>query len=352
MSEAEAAAFAEAGVEVLAHTNLGLTDGYPEIPSARVLALVGRLPQGAVDSAEAIVLSCTGWHTLSVVTELERRYGKPVLSSNLAMALLATRIPIGCRCVKIERVKATPLDVRRVHRLIERAASLPDVRAEVEANHDENRWWPTTISDPRMRMLAAGWSTRVSYRMIETYARVIASADVYGFDSLVAATDAELATLVRALGRPRARIDYLRSLAELLGCWEKEGTDPTAESADCDALVFDFAARVRGASYKVAQCALLTARGYHCGIIPVDSGMVTKLARPGSRPSARRCGSRTYAARPRGGRARSLGRIPVTDDQQRVRGHAPYGGTANLVRTPRPDLFQTPVPQRSSPTPL
>ncbi|WP_232544412.1 hypothetical protein [Streptomyces buecherae] len=180
--------------------------------------------------------------------------------------------------MKIERAKATPLDVRRVHRLIERAASLPDVRAEVEANHDENRWWPTSISDPRMRMLAAGWSTRVSYRMIETYARVIASADASGFDSLVAATDAELATLVRPLGLPRARIDYLRSLAELFGCWEKEGTDPTAESADCDALVFDFAARVRGASYKVAQCALLTARGYHCGIIPVDSGMVTKLA--------------------------------------------------------------------------
>ncbi|WEV29098.1 hypothetical protein OYE22_30870 [Streptomyces sp. 71268] len=95
VSEAEAAAFAEAGVEVLAHTSLGLTDGYPEIPPARVLALVDRLPQDAVDSAEAVVLSCTGWHTLSVVTELERRYGKPVLSSNLAMALLAARIPTG-----------------------------------------------------------------------------------------------------------------------------------------------------------------------------------------------------------------------------------------------------------------
>ncbi|MFI9626426.1 hypothetical protein [Streptomyces sp. NPDC052042] len=178
----------------------------------------------------------------------------------------------------IERVKAKPLEIRRVHRLVARAAGLPDVRAEVEANHDENRWWPTSISDPRVRMLAAGWSTRVSYRMVETYARVITSADARGFDSLLAATDAELASLVRPIGLPQARIDYLRSLAELLRGWEKEGTDPTAESADCDALVLDFAARVRGASYKVAQCALLTARGYHCGIIPVDSGMVTKLA--------------------------------------------------------------------------
>ncbi|MFE4610852.1 hypothetical protein ACFRK5_21255 [Streptomyces niveus] len=178
----------------------------------------------------------------------------------------------------IERVRAKPLEIRRVHRLVARAAGLPDVRAEVEANHDENRWWPTSIVDPRVRMLAAGWSTRVSYRMVETYARVITSADASGFDSLAAATDAELASLVRPIGLPQTRIDYLRSLTELLRNWEKEGTDPTEESADCDALVLDFAQRVRGASYKVAHCALLTARGYHCGIIPVDSGMVTKLA--------------------------------------------------------------------------
>lgn len=178
----------------------------------------------------------------------------------------------------IERVRAKPLEIRRVHRLVARAAGLPDVRAEVEANHDENRWWPTSIIDPRIRMLAAGWSTRVSYRMVETYARVITSADARGFDGLAAATDAELASLVRPIGLPQTRIDYLRSLTELLRNWEKEGTDPTADTADCDALVLDFAERVRGASYKVAQCALLTARGYHCGIIPVDSGMVTKLA--------------------------------------------------------------------------
>ncbi|MFB7940429.1 hypothetical protein [Streptomyces sp. NPDC056049] len=179
----------------------------------------------------------------------------------------------------IERAKPNVIEVRRVHRLVARAAGLPDVRAEVEANHDENRWWPTTIGDPRVRMLAAGWSTRVSYRMVKTYAGVITSAEARGFDDLVASTDAEMASLVRPLGLPQTRIDYVRSLADLLQSWEKEGVDPTtAEAADLDALIFDFATRVKGASYKVAQCALLTARGYHCGIIPVDSGMVSKLA--------------------------------------------------------------------------
>ncbi|MFF2331431.1 MULTISPECIES: hypothetical protein [unclassified Streptomyces] len=95
VTEAEAAAFSEAGMEVLAHASMGLTDGYPDITPDQVLALVERLPQPALDAAGAIVLSCTGWHTLPVIAELERRFGKPVLSSNLAMALLAARIPAG-----------------------------------------------------------------------------------------------------------------------------------------------------------------------------------------------------------------------------------------------------------------
>ncbi|NBE51195.1 maleate cis-trans isomerase family protein [Streptomyces boluensis] len=95
VTKAEAAAFTEAGVEVLAHTSLGLTDGYPDVTPDQVLALVEQLPQGALNVAGAVILSCTGWHTLPVIAELEHRFGKPVLSSNLAMALLAARVPAG-----------------------------------------------------------------------------------------------------------------------------------------------------------------------------------------------------------------------------------------------------------------
>ncbi|MFB7940430.1 hypothetical protein [Streptomyces sp. NPDC056049] len=95
VTEAEAAAFTEAGVEVLAHASLGLTDGYPQVTPYQVRVLVERLPQDAVDAAGAVVLSCTGWHTLPVIHELEHQLGKPVLSSNLAMALLAARVSAG-----------------------------------------------------------------------------------------------------------------------------------------------------------------------------------------------------------------------------------------------------------------
>jgi hypothetical protein len=178
------------------------------------------------------------------------------------------------------RTPPTPAEAERIHRLIRHAAGLADVKTEVEANHDENRWWPTSIADPRLRMAVAGWSTRVSYRMIGTYSRVVGEAAATGFDGLVASTDDELAELLTPLGLARSRVGYFRSLTELLVRWEKESVDATAatDESGCDTLIADFARDVRGASYKVAQCAVLYARGYHCGVIPVDSGMVTKLA--------------------------------------------------------------------------
>ena len=165
---------------------------------------------------------------------------------------------------------------RRLFRLVERAARLDDVRADVEANHDNNRWWPTTITDRRMRMLAAGWSTRISYHMIDTYVRVIAAADARSFDTLTAMTDEDLTELVTPLGLPQARITYLRSLHQFLTQLTDTGTDP--HTMPVDEFIAAFAGTVQQASFKVAQCAALYARGYHCGVIPVDSGMVTKLA--------------------------------------------------------------------------
>lgn len=165
---------------------------------------------------------------------------------------------------------------RRVLEVTSRAAALPEVRMEVETNHDNNTWWPVSITDPRMRMLAAGWSTRVSYTMIDTYARVIDLVDSLGFDRLAEADDAEVTGWARPIGLPAARITYLRSLAAFLHRLEVGGADILVDHPD--EMINLFATEVTQASFKVAQCALLYARGYHCGIIPVDSGMVTKLA--------------------------------------------------------------------------
>ncbi|MGW1146950.1 hypothetical protein ACWD6I_18250 [Streptomyces sp. NPDC002454] len=180
----------------------------------------------------------------------------------------------------LTRTPPTLAETERIHRLVRHAAGLDDVRVEVEANHDENRWWPTSITDSRLRMAVAGWSTRVSYRMIGTYSRVVGEAAATGFDGLVASKDDELAELLAPLGLARSRVGYFRSLTELLVRWEKESVDvtTTTDESGRDALIADFARDVRGASYKVAQCAVFYARGYHCGVIPVDSGMVTKLA--------------------------------------------------------------------------
>ncbi len=169
-----------------------------------------------------------------------------------------------------------PRVAERVYALVARAAGQPDVKAAVEANHDDNRWWPLSVSDWRVRMAVAGWSTRVSYAMIDTYSGVVSQADALGWDRLTVLDDGEATALVRPLGLAASRVRYLRSLAGFVAAANADGTD-LAGMASAD-LVRELATGINGAGYKVAQCAALYARGYHCGIIPADSGMVTKLA--------------------------------------------------------------------------
>ncbi|MEW1844112.1 hypothetical protein AB0392_39720 [Nonomuraea angiospora] len=164
----------------------------------------------------------------------------------------------------------------RLYDLVSVISAQEEVRAAVEANHDNNQWWPLHVDDWRIRMLVAGWSTRVSYAMVDVYAEVVKKADAYGWDALINFQDSEVVELVRPIGLADARVRYLRSLETFVAGSEACGRHPLTMPAD--EFIEAYAAEVNGASYKVAQCAALYARGYHCGIIPVDSGMVGKLA--------------------------------------------------------------------------
>jgi endonuclease III len=170
----------------------------------------------------------------------------------------------------------SPEFTERLYSFVTRAAARPDVRAAVQANHDDNRWWPEAVQDWRVRMAVAGWSSRVSYAMIDTYAGVVVRADSLGWRELTTLNDESLTCLVRPIGLPTARIRYLRSLARFIDYDGRSIADPP--TAPPNELIASFTADVDGAGYKTAQCAVLYALGYHCGVIPVDSGMVTKLA--------------------------------------------------------------------------
>lgn len=164
----------------------------------------------------------------------------------------------------------------RVLQVIARIAKEDDIRDAVELNHDNNRWWPISISDWRVRIAVAGWSTRISYNMIGTYAAVASSADQIGYQRLRRMPDEELRTLLLPIGLSTTRVQYFRSLVEFLDCLSDEGIDP--RDMPVDHFISRFVTSVHQASYKVAQCAALYSRGYHCGVIPVDSGMVSALA--------------------------------------------------------------------------
>ncbi|PWG11011.1 hypothetical protein DF268_24085 [Streptomyces sp. V2] len=86
VTRAEAEALAARGIDVTAHACLGLDDGYSAITTAQILTLCDGLPPAALAGADALVLSCTGWRTLTATAALREQLRIPVISSNLALA--------------------------------------------------------------------------------------------------------------------------------------------------------------------------------------------------------------------------------------------------------------------------
>ncbi len=177
---------------------------------------------------------------------------------------------------RLARASEANSAAERVFTVAARVAAEDDVKAAVEANHDQNRWWPTTVADWRLRMLIAGWSTRISYNMIDTYSAVVATVTDIGYDDVNKLSDADVHQLVEPLGLMAARRRYMRSLHGFLRAFNEPPIDPLR--MDNNRFIQVFAENVEQAGYKVAQCAVLYSRGYHSGIIPIDSGMVSKLA--------------------------------------------------------------------------
>jgi maleate isomerase len=72
-----------------------MTDGYAAIKPGAVRDLAKRLGPRAVEEAQAMVLSCTGWPTFGLGRVLTRELGKEVLSSNRAIAIHALQVGRG-----------------------------------------------------------------------------------------------------------------------------------------------------------------------------------------------------------------------------------------------------------------
>lgn len=156
----------------------------------------------------------------------------------------------------------------KLERILTICSSDDNVKAEVIKNHDNNLWWPTDVTDKRMRLLIAGLSTRISYNMIATYQQVIANLNKYSYTEIVNMDDESLSRIVAPLGLLNARMTYLKSMI----CFIENFYD-RIEKYSNEELIVLISKSVHGASYKVAQCCVLYYRGYYCGVMPVDSGM-------------------------------------------------------------------------------
>ena len=169
----------------------------------------------------------------------------------------------------------TTISTSEFENLLRNCASLPDVRREVFKNHDDNLWWPRKVQDWRLRMIIAGLSTRVSYAMIKTYQSVVSKINEIGYDRISAFTKEELSELVAPLGLVSSRVRYCQSIIEFMKSFQGQNS---LDGVSNDELIASIAENVYGAGYKVGQCCVLYAKGYYCGVIPVDSGMKDKLS--------------------------------------------------------------------------
>jgi maleate isomerase len=86
ITEAEERMFGDHDITVTGSASLGSRDGYGAVTGEQVMKLIPEVSRAAMGEADVVVLSCTGWPTLALIPDLQRGLGKPVLSSNLAIA--------------------------------------------------------------------------------------------------------------------------------------------------------------------------------------------------------------------------------------------------------------------------
>lgn len=92
LTHSEAAAFARRGVRVLASASLGRRDNLGEVTGDEIRCLIRNISPNILASADALVLSCTAWPTVNLLADLEAELSVPIVSSNLAMAIHASRL--------------------------------------------------------------------------------------------------------------------------------------------------------------------------------------------------------------------------------------------------------------------
>ena len=157
-------------------------------------------------------------------------------------------------------------------RIIKIMASQDNVKSAIRNSHDNNPWWPIDVKDWKIRMIIAGLSTRVSFRMLSTYEMVINKLKKIPFDELKEIPDKAILSIIKPLGLSDSRIKFIRSMIDFI-----ESEQSIMDMKD-DELIKLISNNVVGAGFKVGACCVLYARGYYCGIIPADSGIKDYLA--------------------------------------------------------------------------
>ena len=168
--------------------------------------------------------------------------------------------------------KTISVTSEKYEKIIDICSSSQLVKKAIIKNHDDNLWWPLKVKDWRTRMIVAGLSTRVSYQAINSYQKVVNQLNEYSYEEIESMPVKKFKEIVSSIGLINARTQFLNSMIQFIRSFQHK-----IEYFSLDDLIYLIQKKVKGASYKVAQCSTLYAKGYYCGIMPVDSGMKDML---------------------------------------------------------------------------
>lgn len=163
------------------------------------------------------------------------------------------------------------MDASRFEEVLRMSASAEEVRRLVKLNYSNNQWWPWCVRDWCLKILLSGLSTRVAYRTIQTYQHVINKLCEIGYDNLTRLSKNEFKTIVAPLGLQETRWQFWQSVQRF--CERYKGHEEELEQFSNDEFIGLLCQQIWGAGYNVAQASVLYIRGYHSGVIVVDSGM-------------------------------------------------------------------------------
>ncbi|MCF8009007.1 MAG: hypothetical protein K9K32_04510 [Halanaerobiales bacterium] len=120
-----------------------------------------------------------------------------------------------------------------------------------------------------MMIISGGQNIFRLLKKIDYYRKAIKEIEQYSYEELTNMSDNKIKRFFEHLGLQNKKLKYIKSVFDFL----KKHDINVIKKYPSEQLINLIKNKIQQAGYKVGQCATLYLKGYHSGVMPVDSGM-------------------------------------------------------------------------------